>query len=235
MPNEIEIDPYYNHSYCKPCDRNFNTVNGLLSHCRTARVHAGEWCERCEQLFVNENALISHSENSSQHHICSTCDLDFECSSDLNSHNAVEHLPRRGNAVVRRNYTSSQPVSSFLSCSFLLTFLQQQRIYHYHDNECFGCYEQFATQSGMLMHLESGACESRTELHDIDDWAFRGSESYEYTNGWGDYYKYRCPTCDDDFRVVSALIQHIEERDCGQRLKGSVRRMLDYIEDKVLG
>ena len=44
-----------------------------------------------------------------------------------------------------------------------------------------GCYEQFATRSGMLMHLESGACDSRVELHDIDEWAFRGRDSYAYS------------------------------------------------------
>lgn len=83
------------------------------------------------------------------------------------------------------------------------------------------------------MHLESGACESHTELHDIDEWAFRGRDSYEYTNTWRSYYKYRCPTCNSNFRVVSALFQHIEEQGCGQRVQGSVRNMLDYIERKV--
>lgn len=84
------------------------------------------------------------------------------------------------------------------------------------------------------MHLESGACESQVQLHEIDEWACRGRDSVNYTKRWTAYDKYRCPTCDADFRVVSALIQHIELRSCGQRIEGSVRRMLEYLERKVL-
>ena len=84
------------------------------------------------------------------------------------------------------------------------------------------------------MHLESGACESKVQLHEIDEWAFRGRDSVDYTSRWTDYYKYKCPTCGTQFRVISALIQHIEEQNCGQRITGSVRRTLDYVERKVL-
>ena len=94
--------------------------------------------------------------------------------------------------------------------------------------------KQSATRSGMLMQLESGACNFRVQLYGIDEWAFPGRDSYAYTNQWKNYYKYRCPTCDDSFRVIIALIQHIEEQVCGQRISGSVRKMLDYVEYKIL-
>ena len=234
--NQVLIDHNSSQFYCYPCSRYFSTANGALSHCRTAAVHEDEWCERCERLFIDEAALDSHLASSSQHHIRVECVEDFYTVDDLNDHNASYHAPSRTHRrSSRRNNTVQMVQYSPGSHPFHMTeSLQHRNTYQTQTVECFGCYEQFATRSGMLMHLESGACDSRVELHQIDEWAFRGRDSYTYTNAWKDYYKYRCPTCDVGFRVVSALIQHIEEQDCGQRITGSVRKMLDYLERKVL-
>ena len=113
-------------------------------------------------------------------------------------------------------------------------FEQVRRAYQPQSMECLGCYEQFDIRSAMMMHLESGACVSRINLENIDRWAFSSNHSYDYTNHWRSYYRYRCPACSADFRVVSALFQHIEDQNCGQRVGGIIAKMLNYIEYKLL-
>jgi hypothetical protein len=43
----------------------------------------------------------------------------------------------------------------------------------------------------MLLHLEQGTCASGVGLSDIDEWSWNAY--MDYSNGWTDIYKYRCP------------------------------------------
>ena len=83
----------------------------------------------------------------------------------------------------------------------------------------------------MLIHLEAGTCGSGVGRDEIDDWAFHYSRAY--TNNWNDYYRYQCPTCRENFRFVSALLQHVESRACEQEIDGDIEVMLDELEDNV--
>ena len=83
----------------------------------------------------------------------------------------------------------------------------------------------------MMIHLEAGTCNSGVGHDEIDDWAFDGSRAY--TNNWTDYYRYQCPTCAEDFRFVSGLLQHIESLACQQELDGDIEDMLEDLEDCI--
>ena len=83
----------------------------------------------------------------------------------------------------------------------------------------------------MMIHLEAGTCKSGIGLDEVDECAFDSCRAY--TNNWHDYYQYQCPTCGEDFRYVSALLQHIESQACEQDMDGDIEVMLDDLESSV--
>jgi hypothetical protein len=257
-PSKLYINEGDGTYYCWECERHFNTAGGARSHARSAGIHAGRWCERCDRLFGTPQALESHLANAAIHQSSDDSDDDddegylTESESDAPSEEGEvysydrcgRHYDQHRDYGIQNQYNTNRGYSApsynppnqvgspVPRVEFQLT-LKQHRHYEPQSVECYGCYEQFGTLSGALMHLESGACESMTQLHEVDEWAFQARESYKATNRWIDHYKYRCPTCREDFRVFSALILHIERGSCAQRIDGAVRNMLDNIEKKV--
>lgn len=85
----------------------------------------------------------------------------------------------------------------------------------------------------MMIHLESGTCESGVQQHDIDTWAFECSQRHHYTNAWNDDHKYRCPECNSDMPKVSAMFQHVESPACGADYQGSLGKLNRFIASQV--
>lgn len=90
--NQLYIDHSNDDFLCLSCDRRFNTSEGVLSHCRSSRIHRGEWCERCEWLYVSSNSLQAHIQNSARHNLCEDCDLDFTTQEELDCHDVDAHF-----------------------------------------------------------------------------------------------------------------------------------------------
>jgi hypothetical protein len=67
----------------------------------------------------------------------------------------------------------------------------------------------------MLLHLESGTCYSRTDVDDIDNWILRDQGCQDYLSGSRGALKYTCPDCNKQFRLLSALCQHVATESCG--------------------
>ncbi|KAL1969863.1 hypothetical protein VTN77DRAFT_7372 [Rasamsonia byssochlamydoides] len=76
--------------------------------------------------------------------------------------------------------------------------------------ECCGCYQKFKSFSGMLVHLESGACESNIDADNMDELAFECYQSVNYATDLDDDYPYFCPGCEVEFSTLSGLFQHVE-------------------------
>ena len=74
--------------------------------------------------------------------------------------------------------------------------------------ECDGCEKTFADKVAMLQHL-------RSAVH--DPWL------------------YKCPTCEVPFRLLSALVQHVESDHCSETIwtGSSIWKMLHYIRGCV--
>ncbi|KAJ5751460.1 uncharacterized protein N7511_008425 [Penicillium nucicola] len=78
--------------------------------------------------------------------------------------------------------------------------------------ECYGCYQTFKKFSGMMIHLESGNCESEVTADEIDEIAHDCFQSRKYI--------------DDDIEgggwtYLSALYQHAEDAGlCSHSMKG---------------
>ena len=65
----------------------------------------------------------------------------------------------------------------------------------------------------MLIHLESGNCESGATEDELDNMARECYQSRKYINdGHEDgEWLYRCPSCEVEFSKLSALYQHAED------------------------
>ena len=94
--------------------------------------------------------------------------------------------------------------------------------------ECHGCCRMFTTVSAMMIHLESGSCECGVNRDGLDRIAYECYWSEDYTNDWNDYYMYKCPDCQNGFRFLSALFQHIESDACNQGMDGASIAALVY-------
>jgi hypothetical protein len=88
----------------------------------------------------------------------------------------------------------------------------------------------------MIIHLESGACESGIDIFDLNEsaamsfqWKAYLDEEYrdELLNRYdlesehsGVVYPFRCPGCDTGFTKLSGLFQHVYSKACNQGLYG---------------
>jgi hypothetical protein len=82
----------------------------------------------------------------------------------------------------------------------------------------------------MMIHLESGTCESGVECGELDRLAYECYQRGKYINGWNEYYKYKCPDCENQFRYLSGLFQHVESDACNQQVEGtSIGRLEHFI------
>lgn len=71
----------------------------------------------------------------------------------------------------------------------------------------------------MLLHLETGYCESGVDDGDVTSLAFKCYQSEHYTC-YDDDYDFKCPTCDTPFVAMSGLFQHVESNACDEGLTG---------------
>lgn len=105
--------------------------------------------------------------------------------------------------------------------------------------ECYGCDGRFVSDSAMLLHLESGFCACRIEADQIERLAFECHQAGYYTNEdfvWVyDYHPFRCPTCDDQFDRMSALLQHVESDRCDEALTSysPLGKFLRFLKTRV--
>lgn len=81
----------------------------------------------------------------------------------------------------------------------------------------------------MLIHLESGICASGADCEKLDRFAYLCYQWKAYTNGWNEYYKYKCPDCQTVFRHLSGLFQHVESDACNQKFDGGIGKLESFI------
>jgi hypothetical protein len=62
----------------------------------------------------------------------------------------------------------------------------------------------------MLIHLESGSCDSGTSVGGLDQIALECYQSRKYLTNLEDEYPYFCPGCQVEFTTLSGLFQHAE-------------------------
>jgi uncharacterized C2H2 Zn-finger protein len=215
------------HQWCERCFRVFISAQVKTTHVQKSSRH--NVCSTCPQLedFATGEELQDHLVKS--HHFCLDCNIFHDSIEQLQEHDIIQHhlCVKCGEYFVNKN--NLQMVANQLelnSSMFLLLtvpFLQHQQKHRPRNLECYGCYQNFKSFSGMLIHLESGSCASDTTEEDIDDIAHDCYQSRKYLDedlkdgGW----LYRCPSCEMNFSKLSALYQHAEDvPPCSSPLNG---------------
>lgn len=95
----------------------------------------------------------------------------------------------------------------------------------------------------MIIHLESGSCESGICATDLNIWA---AECYQWRHyidrdyredlldgvdiqlEYGPAYPFHCPTCGSDFSRLSGLFQHVTTQSCTEDLESRVMGKLRW-------
>ncbi|BCR98405.1 putative C2H2 finger domain protein [Aspergillus luchuensis] len=219
-----DLGPYLEYDgedyICTICDRCFRTEGALFAHCRATTRH--EWCERCRRVFVSEDSKNAHIRASKRHNLCRSCcePIDFETNEDLR-----DHLEDYHHACLECNIffksaedVLSHDISVHHYCNICDRYFGNENNLRMHrqkhqpmDVECYGCYHRFRSFSGMLIHLESGACQSGVSEETIDDLATECYQSRKYIVGTDGDWQYECPDCERQFWQLSALYQHVED------------------------
>ncbi|OJI98052.1 hypothetical protein ASPVEDRAFT_79718 [Aspergillus versicolor CBS 583.65] len=232
---------------CTICERFFASRRAIYDHCRDTSRH--EWCEKCERVFLSEPAKNQHLRNSSNHNICWICPQieDFEDSSDLDDHLVEDHhyCDPCDRAYSSARKLREHDVNVHHLCVKCNRFFGNENNLRMHrqthqprDMECYGCYQTFKSFSGMLIHLESGACELGTDEEMIDDIFCDWDRSWMFKldNDEGGGWRYVCSECEREFGKLSALYQHAEDAPgCSDRMEdeGYLAELRRLIRDEV--
>ncbi|KAE8374699.1 hypothetical protein BDV26DRAFT_34586 [Aspergillus bertholletiae] len=220
---------------CMLCDRSFASRKALLAHCRETTRHS--WCERCVRVFPSPSAKSQHLWQSSAHHICPRCtygSLDFRSADELEDHEIDYHhlcvdCDIYHNSKEQLHLHDVDIHNLCVECGNYYSNKNNLRMHKQKHQkrvlECYShrCNQTFKSMSGMLIHLESGYCESSSTKDDIDEIAYECYQHKKYlrgdpASGW-DYF---CFACDRDFLSLSALWQHCEDSlSCSYLLQGN--------------
>lgn len=95
----------------------------------------------------------------------------------------------------------------------------------------------------MIIHLESGACESGIDILDLNEsaamcfqWRHYLNEEYrsdmlDRQNWWDSgAWPFQCPTCEASFSKLSGLFQHINSQGCSQG--GAIGKLVKWLRNR---
>ncbi|KAF4963239.1 hypothetical protein FSARC_8737 [Fusarium sarcochroum] len=230
---------------CRYCKTQKSTAKGISDHMRDKHPkESASYCDRCENQFPDEPAFSKHYWDSPKHWICSICcpppsynkkdyrnkiDPDFTTEQEMDAHLQSAHNRRYCNTC-RKIFEGSIGLHAYneeihwrevcKACDIAFQFpIELERHSKTHPKEpidCIGCLKRFGTYSEMMMHLESGTCDSRLNASNVADVVAA------YHQDLGDKFpglrmNFECPTCHKKVKKMSDLFRHFERRFCALR------------------
>ena len=132
----------------------------------------------------------------------------------------------------------------------LIVYVQHELTHRTPVYDCLACPRTFTTYSGMIIHLESGACSSRIDAYDLavtTAICFQGAKFFIYKSDQEAIKQgidmlrelreqgrstliFRCPTCDHKFPKLSSMFMHVESPACPQELgEGAVGKLQTWL------
>ncbi|EDR16112.1 uncharacterized protein LACBIDRAFT_301873 [Laccaria bicolor S238N-H82] len=193
--------------YCRGCGRWFIDLDTLYQHLFASLKH--NWCFICSRDFSSETALAQHNSSKLAH-----ANRSFKCPFCANTFKApsaiAQHIESGCHKITRHQVTAAVKklkivpdicISRLLPSSgppTISTYIATEQSFNGTSYECFLCHKGFRLLTSLNAHLASPA-------HDADE--------------------FRCPKCQRNFTVISALVQHIESEVCGlanmQKVQGN--------------
>ncbi|KAI4269646.1 MAG: hypothetical protein L6R35_006675 [Caloplaca aegaea] len=199
------------------CGRNF-TANGIRNHLDNSAYHANEIeCHWCYARWPTHGRKARLAHEQSLHWLaCDSCSYIFRTEEELQAHKDEEHPPNYCYGCKRR----------FQNLNNLNMHLKSS-VHAGKNAKCPWCPNKFTNLTGVCLHLESGACPSGINRQKIDQYCREVDPNHIFTNkqiGWHqndsvsaslatdaawDGYWYRCYLCQNGFRSLSGLNQHL--------------------------
>ncbi|KAF2113010.1 hypothetical protein BDV96DRAFT_579575 [Lophiotrema nucula] len=217
-------------------------------------------CVRCDRSFRSQQALRQHLRDSYNHHPCNGCGLDCHSWDDIVEHCRIEGCRTfcqgcdegDGSLWVPDSRAYWEHVEEENVCTQCGRHFDSPSNLTHHklthrtaDFECLGCYRTFTTYGGMIIHLESGACDSELDFLDLNNsaamcyqWTKFIDEDYRHEmldcvdlrDEYNEPYPYKCPGCESSFPKLSSLFQHVESPACDQNLQaGAIKKLTNWL------
>ncbi|KAI1086056.1 hypothetical protein F5B19DRAFT_487766 [Rostrohypoxylon terebratum] len=195
----------------------------------------------CKRSFESSRAKQQHLEDSPSHYVCTKCDYR----PDLNSEAELkEHAETAYNCctICDRVFDAPYQLQQHDMCKTCGTYcnspsdLKNHLKTHTPKNvKYFGCVEMFVWDSAMMLHLETGNCESGTDEDYMTRMAFKCSESGKYICCDKPDFNFKCPTCDTPFSFISGVLQHIKSDYCDDDLtaNSSLSKFLRFFKKQL--
>ncbi|KAH8820635.1 hypothetical protein F5884DRAFT_744982 [Xylogone sp. PMI_703] len=178
-------------------------------------------CYVCNRGFISYDALNQHCRASAAHSNerweCDVCDRRFGSEMSLKQHmssSAGHYYCSSCNRLFRNQNNLTQHLRS--------------KIHQHTDITCPFCKRNFATASGMTVHLESGTCKSGLDRHSINNMIRRLDRHNVITQPLLEYNSdsnvqniateraynrytdsYECYLCNGGFRTLASLNSHM--------------------------
>ncbi|KAL8949097.1 MAG: hypothetical protein Q9222_004768 [Ikaeria aurantiellina] len=242
------------------CCGRFFTYNGIRNHLDNSSYHSNEIeCRWCFARWPTHDGKLRLQHEQQEHwYACDSCSYIFSTEAARDEHQDEAHPPNYCYGCKRQ----------FMNLNNLNQHLKSS-IHTGKNVKCPWCPNKFTNLTGVCLHLESGACSSGVNRQKIDQYCREVDPSHVFTNkqiGWyndqsttsklatnaawdGSWYRcylcqngfrtltslnqhlgspvhrqkiYHCPRCQREYTVLSGLVNHLESESCGAfRFKGS--------------
>ncbi|KZT03219.1 uncharacterized protein LAESUDRAFT_814855 [Laetiporus sulphureus 93-53] len=237
------------HHYCQRCDDHFDSHNDLISHYEEDH----DYCKTCNLLFKNAAGL--HEHNRQSHWYCVDCRQVFRDKNGLNNHSrsavhrdrivpcpgrncnkwfmsgadlvlhwesgtCPSHVDRdiinsaaakldRSNIITNPNRLIAGPDGYSPPSSTVTATWATERSWNGCKFECVLCHREFKALRSLNQHLRSPA---------------HAEKIFKCPRGWNG--------CGNEFRTLSALLQHVESEQCGvHRFNSAMQRVIGSLGD----
>ena len=219
----------------KNCDKNFKSYTGMFLHNKTVHEGIRHKCDFCDRVFTQNETLYSHIENIHKKKI----DRNSKNSKNKSTLNNVESDPTIMTEINLSNQESSmenidktsKEKNDETECNLKSETLDKSNSTLNNDNDihgkeiefvCESCNKIFKTAKSLRMHKtwKHNTCEICNEtFKNTDSLLKHGNEIH------GTKVKYRCESCDKNFKTDKGLFLH-------ERVHKGIRYKCDFC-DKV--
>ncbi|TVY34469.1 Zinc finger protein [Lachnellula subtilissima] len=237
-------------SHCRTCDRWFNTYNGYLQHVNNSPAHQSssksDWeCDACDRSFATENSLHQHCSSAGGHPYCIPCKRMF-----ISEHNLMQHMHSKIHSSMACPFCKSP----FANASGVIIHLEAGRCPSGFDrhriNEAIRKLDRNNVITKPMIELPGYGGRVETIATDMA-WNGSGFECYLCRREFGSLYGlnnhlkspahdqeiYRCPKagCGRNYKLLSALVQHVESESCGLMRFSQVQKQARHGIDNMVG
>ncbi|GAA6008684.1 hypothetical protein JCM11491_003399 [Sporobolomyces phaffii] len=170
------FDQYTGEWECWECDEYYTRPADMRNHL----FFEHNWCKPCDRFFSSPNALHSHKANSGAHNMCLLCDSDFTSDAELTAHYRSAHYRCEACSSVFKSEVGRHEHGrqKHLYCVEHRRAFLSPANYQAHFNSKLHqpaqvacptrCGRSFVDRSALALHLESGTCSSGMNREILD-------------------------------------------------------------------